>query len=922
MANFFSSSGNDTYVGSNAADDFYFYWPYLSELDHLDGGGAVANDPIDRLVLYGTASNYLVLDYPTISNIEQIYLPTTGGAVTFLANAVNSSNNGRFEVFGQGTADDRIYVYGYYLSPVLTSTFVVHGGDGNDDIGESVYEHNFTDKNVEFHGDAGDDQLFGIGWLDGGTGNDTIRGIGWLDGGDGSDKIYAGTRSYVTAGSGDDTIFINGEGVKVDGGDGYDAVVLDKFYDGLTFQSVEVIKFESISCTIAQLADFKNIDALDPAVGAMFGFTGGGTFSFSSLATSPYYVRVFVLDNAAVNYSITGSSGANEFRGGFGNDGFDGSAATFNNLNGGEGNDTLLGGAGVDFLNGGVGSDTLDGGAGNDWLDIGQGSQSISTPYFERVYAGAGNDNINFSYLFGQIGIIDGGTGIDTLTCMDSIEGFSITNVEILRPSSLAWAFYASVQGLNGFNKIEIGNKPIHVSGTGTVDLSSKLDDPNQSVNLIGNGTGDLTLIGTKNNDTLTGGLGNDRLYGGDGDDVLLAGSGSNGLGALEGTVAGVDYLYGGNGNDTFLNSDLDDSLFGGEGNDIFSVGSYFGNPQASSSGLIDGGNGLDTVAAAGILGHINAANVEILEVVSSDLKLTADLAFVSKFQTIKVKAETGITPQLYKLSLHLVGDGSIDLTGKMVDYGVNMTFSGQTYGVIATVSDFSDVIHGTLFTDVLSGGAGDDVIYTGLGRDVAYGGIGNDLIFGELGSDFLFGNDGNDTIYTSQNYSGVNQDTGGNSYADGGNGDDTIALHGRSDTAFGGAGNDFIDIYGVNSTAYAGDGNDTILGGVGNDYLNGGAGVDVIVGDWGNDYVLGGIGNDQFVFTYDVRAGDVDYIADFEFGKDRIQFDLSVSGKITFVDTVSGVDMLYFTGTGWYQLLTLNVHSIDQIKSSIDYIL
>jgi trimeric autotransporter adhesin len=904
MTNFFSSSGNDTYVGSNAADDFYFYWPYLSALDHLDGGGAVANDPIDRLVLYGTASNYLVLDYPTISNIEQIYLPTTGGAVTFLANAVNSSNNGRFEVFGQGNADDRIYVYGYFLSPVLTTTFVVHGGDGNDDIGEYIYDHNFTDKNVEFHGDAGDDQLFGIGWLDGGIGNDTIRGIGWLDGGDGSDKIYAGTRSYVTAGSGDDTIFIDGEGVTVDGGAGYDAVVLDKFYDGLTLQGVEVVKFESISCTITQLGQFKNIDALDPTVGAMFGFTGGGTFSFSSLATSPYYVRVFVLDNTVVNYSITGSVGANEFHGGFGDDKFDGGAAAFNNLNGGEGNDVLIGGAGVDFLNGGVGSDTLDGGGGNDYLDIGPGSQGVSIPYFEKVYAGAGNDNINLSYLFGETGIIDGGTGIDTLTCIDSIEGFSISNVEILRPSSFAWALYASVQGLSGFDKIAIGNKSIYVSGTGTVDLGLKLDDPNQSVNLISNGTGDLIFIGTKNNDQLMGGLGNDRLYGGDGDDVLVAGQAGNGIGSLGGTVAGVDYLYGGNGNDLFYNSDSNDSLFGGEGNDIFSVGSYFGNQQADYSGLLDGGNGQDTVRAVGVLGHINAINVEILEIESSDLKLTADLAFVSTFQTIKVKAGAGITPQLYHLKLDLIGNGAIDLTGKLVDYGVDINFYGQTYGVIATASDFSDIIHGTSFTDVLSGGAGDDVIYTGLGRDVVYGGLGNDFIVGELGSDFLFGNDGNDTIYTSQNYTGVLQDTGGNSYADGGNGDDTIVLYGRSDTAFGGAGNDLI------------------LGGVGNDYLNGGAGADVILGDWGNDYVLGGTDSDQFVFTYDVHSGDVDYIADFEFGQDRIQFDLSVSGKMTFVDTAYGVDILYFTGTGWYQLLTLNVHNIDQIKSSIDYIL
>ncbi len=53
--------------------------------------------------------------------------------------------------------------------------------------------------------------------------------------------------------------------------------------------------------------------------------------------------------------------------------------------------------------------------------------------------------------------------------------------------------------------------------------------------------------------------VGNDQLYGGDGDDLLLGGGGDD---RLEGG-AGKDLLYGGAGRDTLLGGDGDDKLFG-----------------------------------------------------------------------------------------------------------------------------------------------------------------------------------------------------------------------------------------------------------------------------------------------------------------------------------------------------------------------
>jgi len=64
-------------------------------------------------------------------------------------------------------------------------------------------------------------------------------------------------------------------------------------------------------------------------------------------------------------------------------------------LNGGNGNDAILGLAGNDILNGGNGKDVLDGGGGNDKLTGGNGA--------DMLFGSVGNDDL------------DGGNGPDTM---------------------------------------------------------------------------------------------------------------------------------------------------------------------------------------------------------------------------------------------------------------------------------------------------------------------------------------------------------------------------------------------------------------------------------------------------------------------------------------------------------------------------
>lgn len=82
-----------------------------------------------------------------------------------------------------------------------------------------------------------------------------------------------------------------------------------------------------------------------------------------------------------------------------------------------------------------------------------------------------------------------------------------------------------------------------------------------------------------------------------------------------------------------------------------------------------------------------------------------------------------------------------------------------------------------------------------------------------------------------------------------------------------------------------------TILGTRGNDYLDagfefnvimrGGKGADTLNGGPGSDTLFGGKGRDKFVFDDDLSPRNVDSVADFQHGKDKIVLDLEVFGRV-----------------------------------------
>ena len=146
---------------------------------------------------------------------------------------------------------------------------------------------------------------------------------------------------------------------------------------------------------------------------------------------------------------------------------------------------------------------------------------------------------------------------------------------------------------------------------------------------------------------------------------------------------------------------------------------------------------------------------------------------------------------------------------------GANTGFAANLVGNIQ--------VHGFGGADTIAFGAG-------LGPTYANGGDGNDTIYGGDGSDSLWGENGSDTIFASA----------GNDYVRGGADNDVIYGESGADNIAGGIGDD------------------TLYGGSENDYLFGDAGSDWLTGDSGRDSMYGGDGNDFFT----AKDEETDYVS------------------------------------------------------------
>lgn len=635
-------------------------------------------------------------------------------------------------------------------------------------------------------GSAGDDVLRGTGHDDelfGRAGNDTLhggQGNDHISGGKGNDKLFGGAGSdtliggegsdALSGGAGNDTLYADSEDSLVDGGAGYDRVVMvyrpGGFGDGgpaeHSWVGVEEVTGTSNNDNLwLHTATGVRIDAGE---GGDFIVTGSGDDTFVAGAGSDWFDAGEGFDTAVfsgnfADYQILYMGGAVEMTdlrldaSGLGPDavdmfiGFeafkfkDGTRAwtdlpffqpqtvtgteASETLAGGLGNDTLTGLGGDDILDGTAGSDVMEGGAGDDQLiDYDGGDIAVFT----------GNHN-EYAVSFDGTGyrVSDGVLGRDGTDSLFGITALRFADGDFAAPD------------LDGIG-LPVG--------------------------------GVFTIFGTQDGETLSGTAMNETLDGLGGDDVLDG-------------VSGSDLLEGGAGDDTLFDWDGGDiAVFNGlhhEYQVTFDETQFFYR-------VADGVSGRD--------GSDRLFGVTTLRFLDGDFAVT-----------------------------DLLGAGGGGTGG---GNGNPATLTGTDNGETLQGTDQGETIEALGGNDYVFGNGGNDIIFGGAGADWLMGGAGDDIIYMDAGDLFVSGDDGFDRVYMTDATAGyISIGNLGIDEVYGGAGDDWVDAQYATQTivAFGGEGSDLLHAGGRNDTLHGEAGDDTLNGGAGIDVLDGGAGSDTLTG-------------------------------------------------------------------------------------------
>lgn len=300
-----------------------------------------------------------------------------------------------------------------------------------------------------------------------------------------------------------------------------------------------------------------------------------------------------------------------------------GFATVSSTLEGGAGNDWLVGGSAVDRLDGGAGSDTVsyaNAGPGITVnLEAGSGVGGDVLVSIENIIGTDGNDTF---YGNADINVFTGGLGNDTYYVQNTgdfiaeaagggIDSVSTTasftlsaNVENLIATGGAAVTLvgndlansitgngadnvinggggADIMNGGGGNDIyyvdNIGDVIIDTSGTDTVVISGSVSLTNFTgiENVMLSSSGAFSLDGSALDNTLTGNDAANVLNGMGGNDILIGLGGNDRLDGGDGNDRlrggdGADALYGLAGNDTLYGGAGKDALYGGIGKDVF----------------------------------------------------------------------------------------------------------------------------------------------------------------------------------------------------------------------------------------------------------------------------------------------------------------------------------------------------------------
>jgi Ca2+-binding RTX toxin-like protein len=458
----------------------------------------------------------------TVSRDAAGKILVNGGAVTVSGGTATVANTAKIQVFGLGDND------------VLTLSEVngalpaanLFGGAGNDVLTGGS-------GNDQLFGESGNDTLLGKGGFDflfGGNDNDTLTG------GDADDQVFGQSgNDRMIWNPGDDTDLNEGgantDTVEVNGGNGTEQFTTTANGTRVRFDRINPAPFAIDIGTSEKLVLNAN----------------GGDDQYSATGNLATLIAVTV-DGGTGNDTLLGTNGVDVLLGGDGNDHIDGQ----------QGNDTALMGAGDDTFqwDPGDGSDIVEGQDGAD--DMLFNGANIN----ERMEASANGGRVRFTRDVANI-VMDlndveaidlnalGGT--DTVTVND-LSGTDVVNVKAdLNASGGGGDGAADNVVANATNGDDVaivsGNGPsaqvlglaarIDVAGAiaGSDRITANMlagDDVVDASGLAAN-SALLTANGGDGDDVLIGGAGNDTLLGGAGDDVLIGGPGQDVLDGEDG---------------------------------------------------------------------------------------------------------------------------------------------------------------------------------------------------------------------------------------------------------------------------------------------------------------------------------------------------------------------------------------------------
>jgi Ca2+-binding RTX toxin-like protein len=643
-----------------------------------------------------------------------------GGAVAVRGGTPTVANTALIQVFGQGGND----VITLNEASGALPRANLFGGAGNDTLtGGSGADQLF--------GQAGNDTLLGKGGFDflfAGADNDTLTG------GDGDDQVFGESgNDRMIWNPGDDTDLNEGgdgtDTVEVNGGNGTEHFTVTANGTRVRFDRIDPAPFSIDIGTSEKLVLNAN----------------GGDDGFSATGNLAALIAITV-DGGTGDDQVLGSNGTDLLLGGDGNDFVDGQ----------QGNDTALLGAGDDVFqwDPGDGNDTIEGQDGNDTM-LFNGS-AIG----ELFDASANGARLRFTRNIGNI-VMDvndvENVDLNALGGADSITVNDLTGTDVVKLNGNLAGVLGGTAGdgqadtvvVNGTN----GSDIVDIVGAGTsvsvVGLPAQVNIANSEgandalvVNTLGGDDGatattlpagviKLTIDAGTGQDSLLGSQGADVLRGGDGNDFVSAGRGDD-L-ALQGAGDDVFQWAPGDGSDTL------------EGQDGFDTMLFFGSNVAES---------VDVAANGGRVRFTrNIANVTMdLDDVES-----IDFRALGGADTVNVGDLTGT--DVTKTSVDLRGpNGGGDGEGDSIT--VNGTQGADVFGAAGDAGGISvsglkatvDVFSPEQASDRLTLnalGEADSVNASALQADgiqlTMNGGLGADVLIGSQGGDLINGGDGND---------------------------------------------------------------------------------------------------------------------------------------------------------------------------------